>query len=136
MMKPLAALTALLFLAACGEQTPSNQPSATNSKEAAPVVKSDTVPAAFHGVWAATMKDCDAPAETRLEIAADRLRFYESSGPVASVEATGATEILVVVSLSGEGANSRRSFRYRLLGDGNRLFDVRNGLERARCPTA
>lgn len=133
-MRPLAALTALLCLAACGEQTPTA--TSPNLADAPAVVKSDTVPVAFHGVWAATMKDCDAPAETRLEIAADRLRFYESSGPVASVEATGATEILVVVSLSGEGANSRRSFRYRLLGDGDRLFDVRNGLERARCPTA
>ena len=135
-MRPLAALTALLCLAACGEQTPSNQPSATTSKEAAPVVKSDTVPAAFHGVWAATMKDCDRPTETRLEIAADRLRFYESSGPVASVEAMSPNEIIIVVPLTGEGATSRRSFRYRLLGDGDRLFDVRNGLERARCPAA
>ena len=136
-MRPLAAVTALLCLAACGEQT-SQDPAATspNGGAAPAVVKSDTVPAAFQGVWAATLKDCDVPAETRLEIAADHLRFYESSGPVASVEATGATEILVVVSLSGEGANSRRSFRYRLLGDGDRLFDVRNGLERARCPTA
>ena len=134
-MKALAALTALLCLAACGEPTPSSQPSAT-SKQAAPVVKSDTVPAAFHGVWAATMKDCDKPAETRLEITAERLRFYESSGPVASVEASRPDEILIIVALTGEGATSQRSFRYRLLGEGDRLFDVRNGLERARCPTA
>ena len=82
------------------------------------------------------MRDCDSPAETRLEIHADRLRFYESSGPVASVEVINANEIIIVVPLTGEGATSRRSFRYRLLGDGDRLFDVRNGLERARCPAA
>ena len=138
-MRPLAALTALLCLAACDERTPADRPAAAASNEAAapaPAVKSKTVPAAFQGVWAATMKDCDKPAETRLEITAERLRFYESSGPVASVEASGPNEILVVVPLTGEGATSQRSFRYRLLGDGDRLFDVRNGLERARCPTA
>ena len=44
--------------------------------------------------------------------------------------------ILIIVALTGEGATSQRSFRYRLLGEGDRLFEVRNGLERARCPTA
>ena len=136
-MKALAALTALLCLAACGEQSSQNPTATSQNETAAPaVVKSETVPAAFQGVWAATMEDCDAPAETRLEIAADRLRFYESSGPVASVEASRPDEILIIVALTGEGATSQRSFRYRLLGEGDRLFDVRNGLERARCPAA
>ena len=135
-MKALAALTALLCLAACGEQAPPAQGGGSKAADVPAVVKSKTVPAAFQGVWAATMKDCDKPAETRLEITADRLRFYESSGPVASVEASRPDEILIIVALTGEGATSQRSFRYRLLGEGDRLFDVRNGLERARCPTA
>lgn len=133
----MISLSALLGAAACSEPAP---PAPIPSEAAPPPADwpnvENGVPAAFQGVWAASAADCEKPAETRLEIATDHLRFYESSGPVASVEATGPDEIHVTVSLSGEGAAAQRSFRYRLIRDGSTLFDVRNGLERLRCPQA
>ena len=128
-MRCLNVLLAALWLAACTEPAPGSQAPAGPTQL-------QSIPAAFHGVWAATETDCEPPAETRLEIAADRLRFYESSGPVSAVEAREPAEILITIPLTGEGAASIRTFRYRLLEDGQVLFDVRNGLTRRRCPTA
>lgn len=91
------------------------------------------MPASFQGLWAAMESEC-AAGETRLEIAARRLTFHESSGEVALVEETGTDEIRVTVPLRGEGSESQRTFRYRLIEDGQALFDVRNGLTRRRCP--
>lgn len=155
LMRKILPLLAALTLAACSQPAPSEDsgrpadspatadngpatpgPAPSPAPEPAPEPQAQTIPAAFHGVWAATSQDCKAPAETRLEIGADRLRFYESSGTVKSVDSSKPDEILVAVALSGEGAMSQRSFRYRLLEDGEELFDVRNGLRRIRCPTA
>jgi hypothetical protein len=134
-----------LGLGACAEPASNAQPEPQPTPEAAapspdptPAPKPEpeetqVIPAAFRGVWAATTEDCVRPAETRLQIAADQLTFYESSGPVESVEAISPAEIHIVVSLTGEGASSQRSFRYRLVEDGSALFDVRNGLQRIRC---
>jgi hypothetical protein len=133
-MRTMIGLAAALGLAACGEPA-SNAPATTPPAEAPATgpVTLNTIPANFQGVWAATEADCTAPAETRLVIAANELTFYESSGPVASVTAENPTEIHLVVALTGEGALSQRTFRYRLLEDGAALFDVRNGLTRRRC---
>ena len=49
-MKALAALTALLCLAACGEQAPPAQGGGSKAADVPAVVKSKTVPAAFQGV--------------------------------------------------------------------------------------
>lgn len=148
-MRNPTALLAAICLTACGQpQPPAEAPPvaadpvaepAASGKSASPEPAPPqplTIPAAFQGVWAATTDDCEKPAETRLEMSADHLRFYESSGKVASVDASQANEILVTVALSGEGALSQRSFRYRLIDGGEGLFDVRNGLRRIRCPTA
>ena len=133
-MRSLNVLLAALCLAACGEpgaNAPASAPTASQEP-----TRLQTIPRPFHGVWAATVEDCAKPAETRLEITAERLKFYESSGPVASVDTSDPSEILITVALTGEGAASQRTFRYRLIDDGSALFDVRNGLRRVRCPTA
>lgn len=130
-MRSLKATLAALCLAACGDPAADRRPSAADAPAEPPELQA--IPAAFQGVWAATPADCAPPAETRLEIAADHLRFYESSGPLASVTSPDPSEIHIVVALSGEGALSQRSFRYRLIEDGRGLFDVRNGLTRIRC---
>ena len=133
-MRSINVALAALCLAACSDRLPQAQ---SGSPAAAPEpTRLTAVPATFHGVWAATIEDCKPPAETRLQIGPDRLTFYESSGPVASVETSDPSEILINVALTGEGALSRRTFRYRLIDDGQGLFDVRNGLRRIRCPTA
>lgn len=134
-MRPLTFALAALCLVACEAPTQTAQTPSSSTETPKPT-RLAAVPPPFHGVWAATAEDCDKPAETRLEISADRLRFYESSGPVASVDASDPSEILITVALSGEGALSRRTFRYRLIDDGQALFDVRNGLRRIRCAAA
>ena len=116
-------------------EAPSPEPPLTPGPDATRPPEQNVIPAAFQGVWAARPADCAKPAETRLEIGADRLSFYESSGPVASVDASDPSEILITIALSGEGALSRRTFRYRLIDDGQGLLDVRNGLRRIRCAT-
>jgi hypothetical protein len=142
-MKPLMtsiSLVAALCLAACNE--PETAPSSAPAPAPAPSQPepstqlpdvSTGIPAAFQGRWASTQADCEKHSETRLEIGADSMRFYESVGAVSSVKAVGPDEIHIVVALTGEGSSSQRSFRYRLLDGGSSLFDVRNGLQRQRC---
>jgi len=139
LMKTLS-LAATIALAACGQQKPQTPPA--SAETAAPtisgtqVVDPKAVPVAFRGLWAATDADCAKPAETRLEVGVDHLTFYESRGPVASVEATGPDEIRVAIQLTGEGETNQATYRYRLIQNGAALFDVRSGLTRYRCPAA
>lgn len=139
MMKTLS-LAAMIALAACGQQKPQSPPASAEKTAAtisgAEVVDPRAVPVAFRGVWAATEADCAKPAETRLEVGADHLTFYESRGPVASVEATGPDEIRIAIQLAGEGETNQATYRYRLIQNGAVLFDVRSGLTRYRCPPA
>jgi hypothetical protein len=139
-MKSLSLAAAMIGLAACNPQKPSTPPPAP-AKSASAIAGTEvtdprTVPAGFQGLWAATEDDCAKPTETRLVVGADHLTFYESRGPVASVEATGPDEIRIAVQLSGEGEARQATYRYRLIQNGAALFDVRSGLTRYRCPAA
>jgi len=138
MMRLFPAVAIALGLAGCGERNAPSQPAAPS--QAAPtiagaaVVDPKAVPVAFQGVWAATEDDCAKPSESRLAVAADSLTFYESRGPVVSVEGVAPDEILVAVAVRGEGEAGQRTFRYRLINGGAGLFDTRSGLTRIRCP--
>jgi hypothetical protein len=138
MTRLFPAVVIALAVAGCGQRTASSQPAAQSqvspSIAGAAVVDPKAVPVAFQGVWAATEDDCAKPSESRLAVAADSLNFYESRGPVLSVEGVGSDEILVAVAVRGEGEAGRRTFRYRLINGGAGLFDVRSGLTRVRCP--
>ena len=136
-MTRAAALILALTLCACGQPAPdgaARPPAAAEAPAPGLVADPKAMPVAFHGVWAATDADCAPASPTRLEIAADRLRFADDSGPVARVEALGPAEVRVAVPLEGQGAEGQRTFRYRLIEDGQALFDVRSGLTRRRCP--
>lgn len=139
-IKSLSLAAAVVCLAGCGQQKPQTPPApapkAAASISGTEVVDPKAVPAAFRGLWAATEADCAKPTETRLEVGADHLTFYESRGPVAAVEATGPDEIRIAVQLTGEGETREATYRYRLIQNGAALFDVRNGLTRYRCPAA
>ena len=139
LMKTLS-LAAMIALSACGQQKPQTPPASAEktagSISGTEVVDPKAVPAAFRGLWAASEADCAKPAETRLEVGANHLTFYESRGPVASVEATGPDEIRVAIQLTGEGETNQATYRYRLIQNGAALFDVRSGLTRYRCPPA
>jgi len=135
-MRTMIGLAAALCLAACSERPPDRPAAKGPAQQQASANLPDVsggIPASFHGRWAATQKDCGKAGETGLDIAAYELHFYESSGQVTSVKATGPDEIHIVVALSGEGSLSQRTFRYRLIEGGSALFDVRSGLQRQRC---
>ncbi|HYE39780.1 MAG TPA: hypothetical protein VEB23_07600, partial [Ramlibacter sp.] len=90
----------------------------------------------FHGEWTGDLADCGRSSETRLRIAADSVRFHESSGAILSVTEHSADEITVTAALTGEGTTFRNQRRWRLSPDGRSLRDVTEGagLVRHRCP--
>lgn len=97
------------------------------------------VPPDFRGEWAGSASACGrAGDEARLRVAADRVTFHESAGPVLAVEQHPGREITVRVGLTGEGQARTLARRWRLSPDGATLQDVTEGegLVRQRCPAA
>ena len=92
-----------------------------------------TIPARFRGEWNTDTAACGSGSnDSRLVIAADTIRFYESSGPVQSASADD-NELTVVVRLTGEGETRDATYRFRLSADGRTLTDADSGLARQRC---
>ena len=161
-MKPLLSALSLAFaiaaLAGCNDATtPADAPSATppvadappppgNGDTGLPPVDDDgddeddsggdavaTIPASFQGEWNTDAAACGSGSnESRLVIAADTMRFYESSGPVQSASVDG-NELTVVVRLTGEGETREATYRFRLSADGRTLTDADSALARQRC---
>jgi hypothetical protein len=100
----------------------------------------ERIPPAFRGIWMAEPRHCTAKAtdESWLRIEADRITFYESTGPVLAVVGSGRNEIGLITELSGEGSTWLHLLRLRLDSTGNRLALEAVGLEgasaRVRCP--
>jgi hypothetical protein len=98
------------------------------------------IPPVFRGIWMAKPRHCHARAtdESWLRIEADRISFYESTGPVLAVVGSGRNEIGLITELSGEGSTWLHLLRLRLDGTGNRLAMETVGVEgaaaRVRCP--
>lgn len=86
----------------------------------------ETVPARFIGHWAGSPAACRDPAadDARLYIGADRVRFWESEGPVVAAVTGDPEELLVVAELSGEGQTWLTTAHFRLSADGRWLEDV------------
>ncbi|WP_299405930.1 hypothetical protein [Acaryochloris sp. IP29b_bin.148] len=72
---------------------------------------------------------------TRLEIAPQKIQFYESQGPVQEVVSDGQTTLKVKVELSGEGETWLSEREFQLSEDQNTLtaIDGDNTLVRYRC---
>jgi len=106
---------------------------------AVPAAAAPTVPEAFQGEWRAELKDCGSTTDdSRLFIEPGQVWFWESSGPVLSVEVHSPREATFVVRLEGEGEAWDDRLRYRLSEDGQSLADVSGGevepFVRSRCP--
>ena len=102
--------------------------------------QSRAVPARFQGEWNANLEQCGTGLnDSRLRISADRIRFYESGGPVRAVVTRGEFDLALIAELSGE-SESRLSYRhFRLSADHKYLADVTDtdsALVRYRCPMA
>ncbi|WP_448503002.1 hypothetical protein [Sphingomonas sp.] len=146
-----AALAPALLLAACGsgreeapapEPTPAERemvPTATIPPPPAPAPdpapanrtaavipgeqgeRMETMPLAMHGVWAGEGTRCARSSDLRLEIARDRLTFYESvAKPVAITRGAGQS-IEAELELSGEGETWRERQTFTLSEGGRRL---------------
>ena len=161
-MKPLLLALAIAALVACNDATPPSDaapatPPAADAPpaDAAPPPDGDTgvppvddgeaddddasddvtgtIPASFRGEWNTDAAACGSGGnESRLVIAADTIRFYESSGPVQSASVDD-NELTVVVRLTGEGETRDATYRFRLSADGRTLTDADSGLARQRC---
>lgn len=93
------------------------------------------IPPRFRGEWNRVPADCGTGLnDSRLMLSSDRVAFYESGGPVASVTHHGDDEIGVAVELAGEGQCWTAHYRFRLSDDGRTLTDIGSGgLVRHRC---
>lgn len=96
------------------------------------------VPAAFQGEWNMNVAHCGSGVnESRLTIAANRIAFYESAGPITAVTVHAPDDITISARLTGEGESSVRARRFRLSDDQSELADVTDGaaaMIRYRCP--
>lgn len=97
---------------------------------------SDSIPAAFHGVYDGSLEGCARPSIERLTVSARELRFHESSGAVRSVAYGGSDAIAVEADYEGEGERWRSLRILALAENGTRLTVKGEGtrLERVRCP--
>lgn len=139
----LAAAT-LLTLAACEREQPAaapEQPAATPAAAQTPPAPANpnaepgVVPAALQGEWNQDLTACGTGMhDSRLEITADEIRFYESGGPVKSVSEWEPGQFTVLADLSGEGEMREATYNYRLSPDGKTLTDLNGNLQRSRCP--
>jgi hypothetical protein len=124
-----------LGLAACERPAaapPSQPPPPPAQVEAA----AGAAPEAFQGEWNIDLAACGSAAnESRLVIQPRRIRFFESSGPIDGVVATGPRDATFKVTLSAEGETVQRDYRFRLSPDGRTLTDIAVAFDRKRCPS-
>ena len=93
------------------------------------------VPAPFRGRWDASAAACAGRrGEMRLEVEADRLRFYESEARIQAVRAATGESVEVDLAFEGEGQRWTDTRRLRLLPDGRLSVETSEGsAERVRC---
>ena len=142
--RPLALALSLAALTACGgspEPTPvAPAPEPPETPAPAPTPPPEpppgaSVPARFHGEWNQVLADCGTGNnESRLRVEADRVAFYEASGPVVQATEEG-NDLQITVQLTGEGVTVEKRYAWRLSDDGQSLTDLAGGPVRLRCPS-
>ncbi|EDY37461.1 conserved hypothetical protein [Cyanobium sp. PCC 7001] len=98
----------------------------------------EQIPAAFHGIWMAEQRHCNAPStdESWLRIDANGISFYESAGPALAVVAMGPEELGLITELSGEGETWLELLRLRLEAGGRLALEsvgAEGAIRRVRC---
>ncbi len=95
------------------------------------------IPARFQGEWNTELEHCGTGLnDSRLRISANRIRFYESGGPVVAVVTQGEFDVALISELSGEGETWLSYNYFRLSADHTYLTDVSNSnsnFVRYRC---
>ena len=141
-MRCHALALATCLLAACTQGSalhapadPGTMPSTASERPSTPAAPGlpALVPARFQGTWAADAVACAAVGDpSRLVIAADALRFHESSGPLRNVSVNG-DDLSLTAALTGEGETREASYRFTLSDGDTVLTDRDAGLVRRRC---
>ena len=108
------------------------------TKAPAPPREADlkSIPATFHGEWNARTSQCGTDLnDSRLRITKGTVQFYESLGSVTRVKRVRPNEILVSLSMSGEGETWSAQYRFAVTPDGKVLTDKSDsaGLQRFKC---
>ncbi len=138
----LTLILPLALVAACSQEPVRDNAAQNVTQEAEPPRQTKpvapspttaaTIPAAFQGAWSANAADCGKGSDvTRLTIAPNELRFYESSAAVTSVSGTG-PQIKVSARYTGEGETWEATRTFALSEDGDTL--TLDGMPRVRCP--
>lgn len=99
--------------------------------------RQQAVPSRFLGEWNSNPKDCGTGLnDSRLRISKDRVRFYESGGPIRAVVTEGEFGLALITELSGEGKRWLTYHHFRLSADHSYMTDVTNDSKfvRYRCP--
>ena len=100
--------------------------------------QAQTVPPRFQGAWNTNLKHCGtALDDSRLIISANRIKFYESGGPIRAVVTRGQFDLALIVELSGEGETWLSYSYFRLSSDHASITSINEGepgMVRYRCP--
>lgn len=98
----------------------------------------EAIPSGFLGAWNFAVEECGVPAsEGQLEIAADRIEYYESVATVEGITSAAPRSIIVKAGFTGEGESWRERLAYELSQAGDRLTTTTEGGNfsvRMRCP--
>lgn len=82
----------------------------------------DAIPSGFLGAWNFAVAECGVPAsEGQLEIAADRIEYYESVATIEGITSAAPRSIIVEAGFTGEGESWRERLAYELSEAGDRL---------------
>lgn len=103
----------------------------------APTGADVAVPERFVGAWASSPASCGSDVDDlALRLAPRHIYYWESDGPVRSVEMRG-DEIALIVELSGGGETWLAAAKFKLSSDGRMLTDNTgapgNKIVRYRC---
>ncbi len=109
-------------------------PDPASSPEAITAAAVATIPEQFRGKWDYVQGTCAPESDLRLEVTANDLMFYESVGEVESVKVENDNQVVVELSMSGEGETWTERTRLTLTNGGNMLTPVDADGEQAGTP--
>lgn len=95
------------------------------------------VPDAWRGTWAGEGGNCAAGSDLRLQVAPDRLLFFEAEAVATRIERLSEREIQLDLSFSGEGQSWTKRNVLALGDDGDALVRSEDGMPTVRyrrCP--
>ncbi len=79
------------------------------------------IPERFRGIWDRPEGSCEQYSNFRVEIGAQEVAFYESTGEVQALRMETDDALVVTLAMSGEGQSWEQTTRLKLSSDGERL---------------